>query len=162
MANEIGHNFTPNKTLYSCRFQLNGDVFLSNGASDESWGTGARDADDYDVPMPEKATANQSGHYVGDFDPDDNIAEGVYRVAIYEQAGANPADTDKAIAQGMAYWTGTEMINLSFMLEDARRRNINVFDERPGSAGGTGETGAPGTGVSSGTPRSGGGAGGCC
>lgn len=107
MANEIAHNFATSQTLYSCRFQLNGDVFLTNGASDEVWGTGGRDADDYDVAMSEKGS---SGHYVGNFDPSGNIAAGFYRVTVYHQAGASPVDADPAIAQGVGRWDGTAFI----------------------------------------------------
>lgn len=144
MANEIGHNFTPNKTLYSCRFQLNGNVFIASGASDELWGAGGNDADDYDVAMSEKGGADTSGHYVGAFDPSSNIAAGVYRVTIYHQAGANPADSDKAIGQGIGYWDGTHMINLSSINDDLARlialqsTVLNVFDETTAGAGGSG------------------------
>ena len=47
MANEITHNAVTGLTLYFCMFQQDGDVFLTGGASDEVWGTGGRDADDY-------------------------------------------------------------------------------------------------------------------
>jgi len=107
MSNEVAHNFKPGQTLYSCRFQLNGDVFLTSGASDEVWGTGGRDADDYDVAVPEKGS---SGHYVGDFDPSGNIAEGFYRITVYHQTGASPVDADVAISQGVGRWSGTEFI----------------------------------------------------
>ncbi len=108
MSNEVAQNFKPGQTLYSCRFQLNGNVFLTSGASDEVWGAGGNDADDYDVEMTE---IGNSGHYVGDFDPSGNIAEGFYRVAIYHQKGGSPADTDQpAIAQGVGRWDGTAFI----------------------------------------------------
>ncbi len=102
--NEVSWDYLPGCTLYFCRFQLNGDVFLSDGASDEVWGTGDRDADDYDVSMTE---AGSSGHYVGDFDSVPNIEDGIYRVVIYLQAGANPADSDAAIASGQIEWDGS-------------------------------------------------------
>lgn len=105
MANEIAHNHATGATLYACRFQLNGDVFLTSGASDEVWGTGGRDADDYDVSMSENGSG---GHYVGTFDPSANIAEGLYRIAVYLQEGGSPVDSDIAIAQGIGEWDGTE------------------------------------------------------
>jgi hypothetical protein len=105
MSNEIAHNHKTGATLYSCRFQLDGDVFITSGASDEVWGTGGRDADDYDVAMVENGVG---GHYVGDFDPSSNIAAGLYRIAVYLQAGANPADSDIAIAHGIGEWDGTQ------------------------------------------------------
>ena len=109
MSNEIGHNYTPGMTLYACRFQLTGNVFLTNGASDEVWGTGGRDADDYDVTMIE---SGNSGHYIGDFDTSGNITEGVYRVAIYLKIGASPLYADRVIGQGVASWDGLEMITV--------------------------------------------------
>lgn len=107
--NEIGHDYDSGETLYATRFQLNGDVFITDGSADELWGASGHDADDYDVTMPEKGS---SGHYVGDFDTSGNIAVGVYRVTVYLQAGANPADSDKAIAKGVMYWNGSEEINI--------------------------------------------------
>ncbi len=108
--NEVAWDFESGSTLYSCRFQPDGDVFLSSGASDETWGTGGRDADDYDVTMTENGSG---GHYVGDFDTSGNISAGVYRVTVYLQDGASPADSDLSIARGVMYWDGTAEINTS-------------------------------------------------
>ena len=102
MANEVHHNYTTSSTLYFCAFQPDGNVFLSGCASDEVWGTDGRDADDYDETMTE---AGAGGHYVGTFDT--SIAAGVYYVTVFLQAGANPADTDKSIGQGVIYWDGS-------------------------------------------------------
>lgn len=110
MANEIAFDAVSGLTFFACRFQLDGDVFLTNGASDEVWGTGGRDANDYDIPITESGS---SGHYVGDFDPSasGNIAAGRYKVAVYQQLGANPADTDlPAREKGEMLWDGTSEI----------------------------------------------------
>jgi hypothetical protein len=115
MANEIAHNYTTGSTLYACRFQLDGDVFLTAGASDEVWGTGGRDADDYDVAMTESGS---SGHYVCDFDASSNIAEGHYRVTVFLQAGANPADADIELAQGEIFWDGTSEVTMNTAMSD--------------------------------------------
>ena len=109
MANEIHHNHTTGSTLYFCAFQLDGNVFLTGGGSDEVWGTGGRDADDYDETMTEDGAG---GHFVGSFNA---IAAGVYHVTVYLQAGASPADTDAGIAQGEIYWDGSAELN-SFTL----------------------------------------------
>ncbi len=107
MSNEVWHNYTTGKTLYFCTFEVDGDVQLTGGATNETWGTGGRDADSYDMPMTEDGVG---GHYVGSFDT--SISEGTYRVAVYLQAGANPADTDFAIAEGEIYWNGANEITL--------------------------------------------------
>lgn len=116
MANEIRHNTKTSVTLYACRFQPNGDVFLTNGASDEVWGTGGNNADDYNVTMTE-TTIGSSRHYEGDFDASGNIAAGVYQVTVYRQAGGAPADTDKPQAQGEIYWNGTSEETLQTILD---------------------------------------------
>ncbi len=130
MANEIFHNFLTGSTLYSTRFQLDGNVFLTSGASDEVWGAGGNDADNYDVTMTEDGSG---GHYVGDFDTSGNIVAGVYRVTIFLQAGGSPADSDLAIAQGELYWDGTAELN-SFTL------NTQIEDDVIGGDGDTLET----------------------
>ena len=108
MANEIQFDFIPGSTFFVCRFQSDGDVFLTDGASDEVWGVGGRDADDYDIPVTE---SGDSGHFVGDFDPGGNIAAGRYKVAAYLQSGVNPADTDlPALFMGEILWDGTSEI----------------------------------------------------
>ncbi len=107
MSDEVHFDAVTGLTLDFYRFQLDGDVFLSDGASDETWGTGARDADSYDVSMAEDGS---SGHYVGSFDTVPNIAVGRYKIAIRSRAGANPADTDVIYARGEILWSGTNEI----------------------------------------------------
>jgi len=110
MPNEIAFDAKSGLTFFAYRFQPNGDVLLSDGASDEVWGLGGRDADDYDIPVTE---SGDSGHYVGDFDPgaSGNIAAGRYKVAVCKQAGGNPADTDlPARYFGGILWDGSSEI----------------------------------------------------
>ena len=128
--NEIVHDTTTGSTLYAARFQLDRDVFLTDGATDEVWGTGGRDADDYDVTMTEGGT---SGHFVGNFDTSVNIAAGVYQVTVYEQAGGSPVDSDKPVARGEIYWDGTAELN-PFTLND------QIEDDVIGGDGDTLET----------------------
>jgi len=141
MSNEITHNFKTGQTLYACRFQPDGDVFLTNGASDEVWGTGGRDADFYDVTMTEE---NGSGHYKGDFDTSANIiVQDVYPVVVFLQVGVNPADSDPAIAQGEMSWTGVVEIDLPSLKTDLAtvteelRRVKNVYGSDVPTAEGT-------------------------
>jgi hypothetical protein len=128
MANEIHYNHTTGKNLYFCAFQPDGNVFLTGGASDETWGTDGRDADDYDEAMTEDGAG---GHYVGTFD--NSIAAGVYHVTVFLRAGANPADTDRPLGQGVIYWDGTAEINI-FTLD------TSINDDVIGADGDTLET----------------------
>ncbi len=105
MANEISWDFISGEVLYAARFQPDGNVFITDGSTDEVWAT----ADDYDVTMTEDGVG---GHYVGDFDTSANIAAGVYSVAIYLQDGGSPANADRAIAKGIMYWDGTDELNI--------------------------------------------------
>ena len=93
-------------------------MFTTSGSASEPWGTGSRDADDYDVAMTEQGS---SGHYTCQFDASGNIVAGIYRVCIYYQAGANPANSDIAIAQGEIYWDGTNEVTL-YELKNLKQR----------------------------------------
>lgn len=106
MANEITKNYVSGLSLYFCCFQQNGDVFLTGGASDEVWGTGGRNADNYDEAMTEEAS---SGHYKGSMAA--GIGAGVYQICVY--VGASPADGDTQIGEGEIYWDGSAEINAS-------------------------------------------------
>lgn len=125
MSGEVAHNTITGKTLYLCRWTLGGDVFLSDGSSSEEWGTDGRDADDYDVAMAENAP---DGHYVGDFDASGNIVLGLYKVAVFVQAGASPDDADLSIAQGEINWSGSTEITLG-TLSGQGSQVLNVYDE---------------------------------
>ena len=112
MADEITKNYVTGLTLYFCRFKASGNVFLTDAATDEVWGTSG-DADFYDAPMVEEAAG--SGHYKGSFASGGTaIAAGVYGITVYYQTGANPANspTDVAIGEGEIYWDGTAEINI--------------------------------------------------
>lgn len=123
MSDEIYHNYLTGSTLYACRFQLDGNVFITDGSSDEVWGAGASDADTYDVTMTEDG---DGGHYVGDFDTSGNITtSGPYRVSVYLQVGGSPADSDPVLAQGEIFWGGTsEVTVLTVSSEDSKVNNV--------------------------------------
>ena len=125
MSDEFTHNAITGQTLYAVRWQLNGNVFLSDGASDEVWGTGGRDADDYDVAMAENAP---DGHYVGDFDTSGNIELGVYKGAVFVQVGGSPANSDLAVAQGEISWSGDSEITTGTLLSQGSQI-LNIYDE---------------------------------
>lgn len=124
MSGEVSHNTITGETLYFCRWKSNGNVFLSDGASDEVWGTGGRDTNDYDVAMAENVP---DGHYVGDFDASENIELGVYKVAVFVQVGASPADSDLAVAQGEISWSGSSEITPG-TLSSQGSQVLNVYE----------------------------------
>lgn len=127
MSNEIHFDATSGLAFYFCAFQLDGDVLLTGGASDETWGTGGRDADDYDEAMTEDGS---SGHYVGSFAS--SPATGRYKVTVYRRAGANPADSDIAHAKGEIRWDGSAEILLADEGDITAKFAIlhTVYDER--------------------------------
>ncbi len=125
---EIPADYISSRTLYFVRFQSNGDVFLADGLTNEIWGTGGRDADDYDIPMIE---SGNSGHYVGDFDTPTNISAGEYDIAVYEQIGGSPADSDQpALFWGAIRWTGAaedkQVIQSELTAHDAK---LDIVDD---------------------------------
>ncbi len=111
MPNEISVDYGTGFTLYAARFQPDGNVFVTTGASDEVWAT----ADNYDVTMTEDGVG---GHYVGDFDASANISAGVYDVAVYLQSGGSPANADTALFRGKIYWDGTTENDTQTMTSD--------------------------------------------
>ena len=123
--NEIVIDQTTGETLYSCRWTAGGDVLLSDGSASEVWGTGGRTASSYAVTMLEDAP---SGHYVGDFDPDGNIGVGLYKVTVFNQAGANPANADMAIGMGEINWGGKAEITHG-VLSAQKSQLLNIYNK---------------------------------
>lgn len=103
MSNEIHPNFPSGYTLYAIVRNSAGNVWYVAGQVFEAWGTGSRDADDYDIAMVDKS----GSRYVGDFDT--NIPAGTYSIQIFRQAGASPADTDRFVGgfDKDFRWSGT-------------------------------------------------------
>ncbi|KKL13989.1 hypothetical protein LCGC14_2520230, partial [marine sediment metagenome] len=96
-VDEIHVDYPTGDTLYAARFQPNGDVFVTSGLSDEVWSTAA----DYDVTMTENGTG---GHYVGGFDVSANIADGTFKITVYQRIAGAPANSDPAIYVGTIVW----------------------------------------------------------
>ncbi len=128
MANETSFDYFTGETLYSCRFQPDGNVFITDGSADEIWGAGGHTAADYAVTMAENGAG---GHFVGDFDPDGEIAasgEVGYPVAVFLKDGINPADGDIALGRGDMHWDGEAEISLSTVYI-TNNTVINNYDE---------------------------------
>lgn len=102
MSEEIVQGYRAGYNLYSVVRKRDGTVWYPTGKVFEAWGTGGRDADDYDIALTYKAVAM----YVGDLDT--NIPAGRYLIQTYLRAGANPADTDNMVGIIEQVWNGWE------------------------------------------------------
>ena len=88
MANEIIVGFEAGNTIYSVIRDEDGDVWYPAGNAFETWGTGSRSNDDYDIALTDMG----GGLYMGDFPS--AIPNGTYYLQTYYQAGSSPASTD--------------------------------------------------------------------
>ncbi len=111
-ANEVRSYYESSLNLYFCVRNSSGQVWYVSGDTFEDWGTGGRDADDYDISLTDKS----GSLYLGDFDTD--ISEGYYSIVIYQKAGANPADTDYALMYEEGYWDGSNWQTTSKQLQN--------------------------------------------
>ena len=100
MAFEIQADHASGNVLYAVIRNRSGKVWYPAGQVFEDWGAGGRTADDYGVALDDK----DASRYVGDFDG--NIPAGSYYVQVFQQAGANPADTDTLVRSSGIVWTG--------------------------------------------------------
>lgn len=128
MANEIHVDYASGNTLYVVVRNKAGDVWYAAGQAFEAWGTGGRDADDYDISLTDK----DGSRYVGDFDG--NIPAGRYRIQIFLQAGAAPADSDSLVAGDEIIWTGTAVLTADKLLANKAVQNkatgeIKYYDD---------------------------------
>ena len=73
-ANEIQSFNAGASTCFAVVRELDGDVWYVSGQVFEAWGTGGRDADDYDIALTDKS----GGMFVGNFDT--NISAGYYYI----------------------------------------------------------------------------------
>jgi len=101
-ADEIRIDYPSAENVYAIVREDDGDVWYVAGDTFEAWGTGSRDADDYDIAMVDKG----GDFHVGDFDAD--ISAGTYTIHIWQKDGANPDETaDSIIASIRIVWNGT-------------------------------------------------------
>lgn len=104
MASEIQVIFPSGSTLYAAIRNAAGNVWYIVGQVFEAWGTGGRDADDYDIAL----TGDAGDLYVGNFDA--NIIAGRYSVQAYVRATGTPIDGDDSIGGEEIQWSGSAEI----------------------------------------------------
>jgi len=107
MSDEIHIDYPSAYNLYAVVRNSAGNVWYVVGEVFEAWGTGSRDADDYDIAMVDKS----GSRYVGTFDANISTA-GIYSIQIFRRIGANPADTDRFVGGRAIYWDGTAEMNI--------------------------------------------------
>ena len=113
MANEIYANYSSGETLYAVIRNRQGNVWCVSGQVFEVWGTGGRDADDYDIALTDKGGAR----YVVDF-PAAITNAGRYGIQVFLQAGVNPADSDQLVAGREIFWSGRGELTAEKLLAD--------------------------------------------
>jgi len=104
---DIFVNYASGNTLYAVVFNSAGQVNVAESSDFEDWGTSGHDADDYDYTISEVGTGG--GVYVAEF-PAYIPSAGRYRVAVFLQAGANPADGDMLIGAGVIVWDSSREV----------------------------------------------------
>lgn len=117
MANEIHVDYTSGNTLYTVVRNGAGEVWYAGGQVFESWGTGGRAVNDYDISLTDKS----GNRYVGNFDS--NIPAGRYSVQVFLQAGANPADSDNFVGGDEIVWSGVGEVTSDKLLANKAVQN---------------------------------------
>jgi len=110
MSNEIHIDYTSGSTLYAVIRNGAGEVWYAEGQVFESWGTGSRTANDYDISLTDKG----GSRYVGNFDG--NIPAGRYSIQAFLQAGAIPADSDNLVGGDEIVWSGAGKVTCDKLL----------------------------------------------
>jgi len=128
MASEIHADYASGNTLYAVVRNCAGDVWYLTGQVFESWGTGGRAADGYDISLTDKG----GSRHVGSFDG--NIPAGRYSCQIFLQAGANPADGDSLVSSDEIVWSGTGEVTADKLLANKAVQNkstgqIKYYDD---------------------------------
>ena len=106
MSDEIRQFYPAAFTLYAVIRNTVGEVWYITGKVFEDWGTGGRDAADYDIAL----TYTGIQEYIGDFDT--NIAAGRYDVQVFRQIAGAPADTDRMVGVTQISWSGLAAVGV--------------------------------------------------
>ena len=128
MSNEIYIDYSSGNTLYAVIRNVAGQVWYSGGQVFETWGTGGRTANDYDITLTDKG----GSRYVGNFNS--NIPAGRYSVQAFLQAGANPADSDNLVGSDEILWSGIGKVTCDKLLANKAVQNkatgeIKYYDD---------------------------------
>ena len=128
MSNEIHIDYSSGSTLYAVIRNEAGEVWYAGGQIFETWGTGGRTANDYDISLTDKG----GSRYMGNFDS--NIPAGRYSIQAFLQAGANPADSDNLVGDDEIVWSGTGKVTCDKLLANKAVQNkatgeIKYYDD---------------------------------
>jgi hypothetical protein len=128
MANEIHADYASGNTVYAVIRDGAGGVWCATEQAFENWGAGSHAAADYALPLADKG----GSRHVGSFDA--AIPAGPYRVQLFVQAGASPADGDAIIASRDIAWTGKgELTALKILankaIQDRQAETIDYYDD---------------------------------
>ena len=128
MSNEIHIDYNSGSTLYAVIRNGTGEVWYAGGQVFESWGTGSRTANDYDISLTDKGGSRYVGHFDG------NIPAGRYSVQAFLQAGANPADSDNLVGGDEIVWSGAGKVTCDKLLANKAIQNkstgeIKYYDD---------------------------------
>jgi hypothetical protein len=127
MANEIHADYASGNTLYAIIRDGTGRVWQAAGEAFEEWGAGGHTVSSYALTLADRG----GSRYVGDFDPD--VPAGQYRIQLFLQAGASPADGDVLVASRDIVWTGRgELTALTILankaVHDKDAETIDYYD----------------------------------
>jgi hypothetical protein len=106
MMDKFFLTYESGNNIWACIRNYSGQVYYVAGDTFEDWGTGSRDADDYDITCTDKT----GSIYMGTFPS--GIAAGDYMVQGYIRTGANPADTDFCIGAVEVVWDGSGLVDV--------------------------------------------------
>jgi len=113
MANEVHIAYPPGQNLYFVVRNISGEVLnlaeLAAGAEDpfESWGTGGRDADDYDIGL----TGDDGSYYTGTFPAIETTNR--YIAQFFLRIGASPLDGDPYLGAEHFYWDSNDDVPIT-------------------------------------------------